>query len=425
MNSKTIAPGVRLCTHKTEQFKTSVVSFNIVTNLGENAGKKALLLNLLARTSKAFPTVTAMNRRLAELYGATINASVNKSGDAQVLSLVLICLDNRFSLYGEKVLDECIRLLSGCLFMPDITPDGFKEENIKREKRLLIEKIDSEKDDKRIYALNTMIEHMCRDEIFSTHRLGSKEEINSADSKELLSIWKDLLFKSPIQVNVTGNFDEEEIEKTVTGLFSALDRKKENIIEVQTEFLTEAYESCIFREKQPVKQGKLVIGMRAGMTYSEDNFPAIKLMNAIFGSGTFSKLFMNVREKMSLCYYCAARLDSNKGIITVESGVETENAEKALDAIRHELDEVRQGNFTDETIDHAKRSLSDLYKSVYDSVLGINSWMTSFCTKNELTEPTVYSDMINAVCREEIILAASMVTEDTVFILESEKEDAE
>ena len=425
MNSKTIAPGVRLCTHKTEQFKTSVISFNIITSLAENAGKKALLLNLLSRTSKAYPTVTAMNRRLSELYGATISVGISKSGDAQVLSLILVCLDDRFSLYGENVLEECLRLLSGCLFMPDITPEGFKEENLRREKRLLCEKIDSEKDDKRIYALNTMISEMCRDEIYGIHRLGTKEEIESADGNELLKIWKELLFKAPIQINVTGNFDEKKTEKIVSGLFSSLDRKKEDILEVHTEFLTEAYESHTFREKQPVKQGKLVIGMRAGMTYCEDNFPAIKLMNSIFGSGTFSKLFMNVREKMSLCYYCASRLDSNKGIITVESGVETENAEKALDAIRNELDEVRKGNFSDETVDNAKKSLSDLYKSVYDSVLGINGWMTGFCTKNELIEPSVYSDMINSVCREEIILAASMVTEDTVFILESEKEDAQ
>lgn len=425
MLTKTIAPGVRLCTHKTEQFKTSVISFNIVTDLDENPGKKALLLNLLTRTSKAYPTITAMNRRLAELYGAVITPVVRKIGDAQVLSLVLVCLDDRFSLGGEKILEEGIRLLSGCLFMPDITPEGFKEDNIKREKRLLKEKIDSEKDDKRIYALNTMIKEMCRDEVFGNHRLGTKEEIEEADGKELLSVWKDILFRCPIQINVTGSFDEKKIVETLTGLFSKLERKKESLREIHTEFLTEAYNSHTFTEKQPVKQGKLVIGMRAGMTYEGDNFPAIKLMNAIFGSGTFSKLFMNVREKMSLCYYCAARLDSNKGIITVESGVETENAEKALNAIRNELDEVRKGNFTDETIEHAKRSLSDLYGSVYDSVMSINDWMTSFCNKSELTEPSTHAESINAVCREEIILAASMVTEDTVFILESEKEDAE
>lgn len=424
MNTKIIAPGVKLCTHKTEQFKTSVVSFNIVTSLGENAGKKALLLNLLARTSKAYPTITAMNRRLAGLYGAVISPSVRKIGEAQVLSLVLVCLDDRFALNKEKVLSEAVKLLSGCLFLPDITTDGFKEENLKREQRLLIEKLESEKDEKRIYALNTMLKEMCRDEFYGTHRLGTKEEIEGATGKELLTLWKEILFTAPIQINVTGSFDEKEIESTVSSLFAPLERKKENISGVHTEFVTEAFESKIFREKQNVKQGKLVIGMRAGMTYDFDNFPAIKLMNAIFGSGTFSKLFMNVREKMSLCYYCAARLDSNKGIITVESGVETENAEKALDAIRNELDEVRKGNFTDETVENAKKSLQDLYGSVYDSVAGINDWMTSYAVKNEITEPSALSEMINGVCREEIIIAASMVTEDTVFILESNGKEA-
>lgn len=424
MNTKMIAPGVRLCSHKTEQFKTSVISFNIVTSLGENAGKKALLLNLLAHTSRAYPTITAMNRRLAGLYGAVISPAVRKIGEAQVLSLVLVCLDDRFALDKEKVLGEALKLLSGCLFLPDVTAEGFKEENLRREKRLLIEKLESENDDKRIYALNTMLKEMCCYEAYGIHRLGTKEEIESATCEELLALWKELLFKAPIQINITGSFNEKEIESTVTKLFSRLERDKDSISNPRTEFVTEAYESRYFTERQNVKQGKLVIGMRAGMTYDFDNFPAIKLMNAIFGSGTFSKLFMNVREKMSLCYYCAARLDNNKGIITVESGVETENAEKALNAIRHELDEVRKGNFTDETMENAKKSLCDLYASVYDSVMGINDWMTSFAGKDELTEPSAIGEMINEVCREEIILAAGAVTEDTVFILESNTEEA-
>ncbi|MBQ7118188.1 MAG: insulinase family protein, partial [Clostridia bacterium] len=175
--------------------------------------------------------------------------------------------------------------------------------------------------------------------------------------------------------------------------------------------------------KQKVKQGKLVIGMRAGMTYDYDNYAAIKVMCAIFGSGTFSKLFMNVREKMSLCYYCSARLINNKGLIVVESGVETENALKALSAIRNELDEVRKGNFTDEVIENAKKSITDTLSSVDDSIMTIDHWMTSQCTSSPFRAPESFIDEINAVSREEIILAASMVTEDTVFILESEKEE--
>ncbi|MGN0447042.1 MAG: EF-P 5-aminopentanol modification-associated protein YfmF [Acutalibacteraceae bacterium] len=422
MNSKIIAPGVKLCLHKTEQFKSAVVSFNIITPLGENAGKKALLCYLLSRTNKRYPTLREMNRKLCELYGATLSGGVRKIGEAQVLSFNLVTIDDRFALKGESVLSDGIDLLSQCVFTPDITPKGFKKENLDREKRLLKEKIDSEKDDKRAYALNRMIEEMCCDEVYGLNRLGTKEEIDSADESELFTLWKDLLFTCPMQINVTGYFDEQAVTEKLTSLFKPFERKKENIREIHTEIFSESCSSKIITEKQPVKQGKLVIGFRAGMTYDMDNFPAIKLMNAIFGSGTFSKLFMNVREKMSLCYYCSARLINSKGIITVESGVETENAQKALEAIRNELDEVRKGNFTDETIENAKRSLCDLYSSVSDSVLSINEWMLSSCLQNELASPESYGKMIESVCREEIILAASMVTEDTVYILESEGE---
>ncbi|MBQ8503273.1 MAG: insulinase family protein [Clostridia bacterium] len=422
MNIKQICEGVRLCTHKTTQFKTSVVTLNIITPLDGKASEKALLTFLLGRTNKDFPTVTQMNRKLASLYGASLTPAVMKIGEAQVLSLTLTSIDERFSLRGEKILSEGVSLLLSCLFTPDITPDGFKEENLEREKRLLMEKIDSEHDDKRVYSFGRMIEEMCRDEMYGIERLGKKEKISALSGKEIFEAWKDILFTCPIQINVTGNFDEAEIESTVKAAFSSLKRKKEDIIEVRTEFLTESYSSDLVTEVQKVKQGKLVIGMRAGMTYEFDNFPAIKVMTAIFGSGTFSKLFMNVREKMSLCYYCSARLINNKGLIVVESGVETENAMKALEAIRHELDEVRKGSFTDEIIESAKLSLTDMYKSVMDSVGSIDSWFTMNCLSGEFRAPVEYAELISNVSREEIIIAANMVTEDTVFILESEKE---
>lgn len=422
MNIKEICTGVKLCTHKTAQFKTSVVTLNIITPLDGKVSEKALLTYLLARTNKDYPSVTGMNRRLATLYGATVTPSVLKVGEAQVLSLTLTSIDERFALKGEKILSEGVELLLSCLFAPDITPDGFKEENVEREKRLLIEKIDSEKDDKRIYAFGRMIEEMCRDESYGIERLGKKEEISELSGKDVFSCWKKLLFSCPVQINVTGNFDENEIEEKIKERFAPLGRKAEDIEYVRTEFLSESYGTSTVTEKQKVKQGKLVIGMRAGMTYEFDNFAAIKVMTAIFGSGTFSKLFMNVREKMSLCYYCSARLINNKGLIAVESGVETENAQKALDAIRHELDEVKAGNFTDETLRNAILSLTDMYKSVSDSVGTIDSFFTMNCLAGEFRTPEEYIELIKNVSREEVIIAANMVTEDTVFILESEKE---
>ena len=423
MNIKKLGSGLDLCFHKTTQFKTSVVTLNLITTLDDKASHKALLVHLLARTNKDYPTITQMNRKLASLYGAVISPSVHKIGESQVLSLSLVCIDDRFALDKEAVLSEGIKLLLDCLFTPDITPKGFKEENMTREKRLLCEKIDSENDDKIRYAYKKMISEMCCDENYSISELGVKEEINSLTGADVFNVWKQLLLFGRVQINVTGNFNELLIEDAVMPYFERLERKKDDIIDVRTEFITESYGSKTVTEKQKVQQGKLVIGFRAGMTYDMDNFAAIKVMTAIFGSGTFSKLFVNVREKLSLCYYCSARLISSKGIIAVQSGVETENIEKALEAIRHELDEVRLGNFTDEDIKAAKLSLKDTYQSIGDSVMSIDNWFTAQCLGGEFLSPEDYINMIENVSREEIIVAANMVTEDTVFILESEKEE--
>ena len=424
MNIKQLCSGVKLCCHKTTQFKTSVVSLNIITPLDSKASHKALLVHLLARTNRDNPTLKAMNRKLASLYGAVITPGISQVGESQILSLTLVCIDERFALDKEAVLSEGIGLLLDCLFTPDITPAGFKEENIQREKRLLCEKIDSLNDDKIRYAYRRMISEMCCDESYGISELGEKDEINSLTGKDVFDVWKQLLLFSEIQINITGNFNEALIEDAILPRFEALERKSADITGVHTEFITESYSTKTVTEKQKVQQGKLVIGFRAGMTYDMDNFAAIKVMTAIFGSGTFSKLFMNVREKLSLCYYCSARFVNSKGIIAVQSGVETENIEKALEAIRHELDEVRTGNFTDEDIIAAKLSLKDTYKSVSDSVMTIDSWFTSQCMSGEFLTPENYIEMIENVSREEIIVAANMVTEDTVFILESEKEEA-
>ena len=261
MNIKKLGNGLELCYHKTTQFKTSVVTLNIITPLDDKASHKALLVHLLARTNKDYPTITQMNRKLASLYGAVISPSVHKIGESQVLSLSLISIDDRFALEKEAVLSEGIKLLLDCLFTPDITPKGFKEENMAREKRLLCEKIDSENDDKIRYAYKKMISEMCCDENYSISELGEKDEISNLSGEDVFTVWKQLLLFGRVQINVTGNFNEPLIEDAVKPYFERLERKKEDIVDVRTEFITESYGSKTVTEKQKVQQGKLVIAL--------------------------------------------------------------------------------------------------------------------------------------------------------------------
>ena len=161
MEIKKISEVVNLAFHGTGRFKTSVVSVNLICPLDDKSSERALLCYLLARTNRSYPDMISMNRKLASLYGAVISPKVQKIGESQVLTLSLISVDDRFSLDGKAISEEGIRLLMDSIFSPDITTEGFKEENIEREKRLLIEKIESEKDEKRIYALNRAYRQGC------------------------------------------------------------------------------------------------------------------------------------------------------------------------------------------------------------------------------------------------------------------------
>lgn len=420
MHTEKLCKGVNFCSYQTAKFKSAQLSFSFITPLAKTAAEDSLIIHLLARTCAQFPTVSQMNRKLASLYGAAISPSVSKMGESLVLTLNLTAVDDRFALENEEICKECTELLCSCIFRPNVTPDGFDSEDVEREKRLLKELIESEKDEKRIYAFNRMIEEMCKNESYGLSKYGEVSRIDALTPKEIFERWLKLIVNAPIQINYVGSADPESIKNTVLPYFEQIQRKA--VWPIKTDFIVDAYETQTVTEKQKLNQGKLVIGFRSGMSYDRDNYAAVRLMTMIFGGGTFSKLFTNVREKQSLCYYCSARLYAEKGIIAVESGVETENAQKALDAIRNELDEIRKGNFTEETLNNAKLSFADSLKSVYDSCVGINSWLLSYTVNSVFYTPQELSDMIWQVSREEIIVAASMVSEDTVYILQAEKE---
>lgn len=420
MTVKKLGKGVTLCCEKADGFKTSVISINMAMPLERTQSSlaaRALLPFLLHRTNSVCPTVSELNRRLAKLYGAVLYPSVSKSGESQLLKLTVIALDDRFALDGESISRECVQLLCDCLFKPVLDGKSFPADDVEREKRLLIERIESENDDKRVFALKRCEEEMCRDEAYGKSCYGTVEEIEALTGADVFAAWIDLLLHSCMQINVVGAVDEAAVENTVKPLIDAIVR--EDICELKTEYITSAEESRFVEQAQELNQSKLVMGYRAGMTYDLDNFAAIFVMNDILGSGTYSKLFTNVREKQSLCYYCSSRLVRGKGIIFIQSGVETENAQKAIDSIRHEIDDMRAGNFTDEVLEFSKLSIRDSLMSVYDSPEGINTWYANQMGLANVLAPKEIAEMADAVSREEVILAACEITEDTVFLLKA------
>ncbi len=422
MNTVEICKGVKLCTLKTDNFKTAQASINIAMPLGDGKNAaRALLIYLISKTNREYPTIREMGMKLDMLYGASIYPSVIKSGENQIIRLSLECIDDRFALTGESIIFRSLSLMLDMLFKPSLEGKGFTQEDMKREKRLMIERIKSINDDKIAYAANRLIEEMCESEAYSISKYGTPEQVEKLTGQEVFASLMDVLLHAPIQINVIGNFDEEKIALLIKDRFSSCERKKITVL--HTEFQSIAYDEKIIREKQSVNQCKLVIGMRAGMTYDRDNYPALKLMTDIFGSGTYSKLFMNVREKKSLCYYCSARLDSGKGLITIQSGVEKDKIDEAIEAIKKEFEDMRQGNFDEDVIKAGKMSLSDGLHSVLDTPEGIDMWYGVQQTASTVYSPDELADMINAVTKEEIMTAAMFASFDTIYVLESGEEE--
>lgn len=413
-----VAKGVTLCTCKAGTFKTANASITFAMPLsdGKNAAR-AVLIKLLAKTNRDCPTIRQMAQRLSMLYGAGLAASVIKSGESQKIKLSVECIDDKFALNNESVIKSAFELLLDLVFKPNTENGLFPGENVETEKRLLVETVKSINDDKIAYSANRMTEEMCADEDYSIPKYGTIEEIEGLKPEDIRDAYADILLHSVIEIYAVGDIDEEETVSLVNERFSKIDRTE--IKELHTEFLSEAYDEKIIREKQPVNQCKLVIGMRAGMTYDRDNYAAVKVMNDIFGADVYSKLFKNVREKQSLCYYCSSGLDVGKGIISIQSGVEKENIEKAIESIKKEFADMQRGDFDDETISASKLSITDALRSVYDSPSSIEAWYSSQLTASSVLSPDELIDMVNAVTKEEIMTAALFATFDTIFVLEN------
>ena len=417
---KTIAPGVRLCAVQTDRFKTGCISFSMALPLEGDIAANAVLPYILHRSCKKYPDFSCLNGRLAELYGASLTAGVAKLGEAQLLSIDLTSLDDRFSLTGESIAKSCTELLLDLIFEPDLVNGSFGETAILREKRLLIEKLESELNDKRVYALRRCEEIMCAGEKFGLDKYGTRETIEKLTGDNIYNAWQNMLKTAVIQIDMVGSGDCEGVAEALSAKFSKIERSP---AETNTVFVQTAKETRRLEEKLPVKQGKLVLGFRAGTRDKSDQAAAYKVMTDIFGGGTYSKLFKNVREEMSLCYYCSAKLDRHKGVIFVQSGIESEKAGMASEEILRQFDAVKAGDFKPDDLNASLMAICDKLRGIEDSPDDIASWYTYRILEPVLKTPAQEAEEIRQVTKEQVIAAANRVTLDTIYMLSGTGED--
>ncbi len=421
-NNNVVANGVRVCNYKTDRFKTGRISFNLALPLGNDASANAILPYILSRSCGKYTDFSALNARLAELYGAIVIPSVTKIGEAQVIRLSMSMIDDRFAFENESIYKQCAELLCDLIFQPNVESGAFNFKEVEREKRLLLERIESEKNDKRVYALRRCEEIMCKDEAYGINCYGNAQDVEKLTQESIYNAWENMLKKAVVQVNVVGNTDADEISEMLKTRFLKISR--DNICEINTKLIEKSETVNRVNEQLPISQGKLVIGYRAGINYQDENFGAVRVMVDLFGGAPYSKLFTNVREKMSLCYYCSARLFRQKGIIMVQSGIEKENEEKAITEINNQLKLMQDGNFTKEELEASIAGLKDTLMRVSDTPEDIDAWGYSQTTAKKFKTPQNIVEEIENVTAQQVADAAKKVTLDTIYMLSSEEEEA-
>lgn len=420
-NQKEIVQGVSLLSVNADRFKTNEIAVTLALPLKkETASQNALLINLLSRKSKAYPSLSQLNKKLAFLYGASLTAVVSKLGECQVLKLGITSLDDKFSLDGESISLECVKLLVSLLFEPRLNGDGkFFDEDIETEKRILIEKIESEQNEKRTYVLRQAEALMFADEPYGVGRYGLIDDVKGITASDITNVWHNALATAEIMFTIVGGAD---INKAAQSLENAFASVKRNYSPLQDAVFVPACNAVKeHMERIDVKQGKLVLGFRVNLKPQDALTPAMRSFCDIFGGGPYSKLFANVREKLSLCYYCSARYTKLKSCIMIQCGCNEENMDKAVEEIMNQLEEIKKGNFEEE-FNSSKIGLRDAILSVNDTPELIEGWYANQIIDDEIITPEQSAAENDAVTMEDVIKCASLLSLDTIYKLSSPKE---
>jgi len=396
--------------------KTSTIAVSFLTELtAENAAVNALVPMILTHSSKAYPTMTALNCRLSTLYGASLSYAAGAVADNHDLMVRISTIADKYALEGENLTLSAAQLLCGCIFEPNFSEDDF--DLLKGE---LIDNIDSTLNDKHLFASVSAAKTIFKGESSAVYPYGDRESASAVTPDSAYSAYKRLLSGAAIEVCCYGREISPQAKQCLISAFSALGNREG--VYVPTAEPSPLKSSPAFSEdKLDVVQSKLLLAYKS----HEPDSAAMRLFSGIFGGTPFSLLFTNVREKMSLCYYCSARYRPLKQTLIVNSGVEHTNISTAREAIGQQLERICSGDFTNELVEQTKLYYCDAYRQIGDSPNNLFSWYHSMAVSGKIVSPEEMIERTAAVTREDIIRCAKSFALDTVYVLTASSSEEE
>lgn len=416
-----LLPGVYLRAVQTEKFKTGCLSVNFLRPLSlEEAACNALLPSVLLRGTKQHPDIQSISMLLDELYGAGVGTLVRKKGEVQTWGFYADFIEDQYTLDREDLLGAVCGFLRELLLEPLAEQGVFLKDFVEGEKVNLCNAIAAEINDKRSYAVTRLLRTMCREERSAVPRLGRRQEVETITAESLYAHYRNTLATSRVEVFYMGKKSPEEAAELLRAMLSGLPR--EQICEVSTEVVRSAGAVHFEEERMDVTQGKLALGFRTGCTLRDPGYAALLMLNAVFGGSVTSKLFLNVREKLSLCYYASSSLEAHKGLMVVSSGIEFDQEPVAREEILRQLEDCRQGAITEEELENARACLLSSMKTGMDSPGRIDDFQLGGAIAGIESTMEDRMEALRGVKLADVIEAAKRIQLDTVYFLKGVEE---
>ncbi|MBB5172012.1 EF-P 5-aminopentanol modification-associated protein YfmF [Texcoconibacillus texcoconensis] len=408
---------------ESQTYKTNTLVLHMKAPLKqETVTKRALLPSILQSASEDYPSRQQVRSALDELYGATLQADVGKKGENQLISFRMDVANEKFLKADTPLLKEALSMLASIVLRPKLEDGAFASEVVNAEKRTLKQRLASVYDDKMRYANKRLTEEMCAEEPYGLFVYGKEEEVDEIDPSSLYEYYKQVLKKDKLDLYVVGDVDEDTLKTLLleTMTFPERDNNNQETAQEPTKpAIKEPGREVI--EEQDIQQGKLHLGYRTNVTYRDDNYFALQVFNGLFGGSSHSKLFLNVREKESLAYYASSRVESHKGLMMVMSGIEPAKYDRAVDIIHKQMEDMKNGEFTDQELDQTKAVLKNQLLETMDVPRGL----VELSYHNELTgvdRPLhKWFEAVDNVTKEDVTQVANQIELDTIYFLKGKE----
>ena len=417
---KIVKEGIKIHVLNTDKFKTNLCAVFLTTKLDrENVTKNALLPMILRRGSQNMKSQEEISKRMEELYGASFDCGIDKTGDNQVLKFYIESInDNFLPNHNENILGVTLDRLLDIVFNPYIENDGFKKEYLEQEKNNLMQRIEGKKDNKARYAQERCIEEMFKDKPYGLYKFGYIEDLERINEKNLYNYYKELINYCKIDIFVSGNIGNDIYERINKNTNIEKIDKRIPIYEIPKLINEKQEKEKVVKESLDVNQGKLVVGLNVNINNENEKYVSL-LYNSILGGSANSKLFQNVREKANLAYVASSSYYRFKNIILVNSGIEISNYDKTLKLIKKQIDDMKKGDFTEEEIENGKKGIIAAIKTIDDEQdTNITYYFGQELSNTNVSE-SEYIKKIENIQKKDIINIANKVEINTIYFLKN------